>query len=225
MAIADEIIEIGPGAGRDRGNLIYQGSYARLVGADTPTGLALTQTMSTERIPRRPGGWLSIHGANTHNVKDVSVDIPLGVLTAVSGVAGSGKSSLIHGHLPTVAPDVTLVDQGPILGSRRSTPASWTGMLDEIRRVFAKRTRQPAGLFSPNSDGGCRACEGTGITFIDLGFADPVTTPCETCQGRRFRPGALRHTVDGLTIADVFELSVDQALDVPDSFRSWIPIE
>lgn len=143
----------------------------------------------------------------------MTVDIPLGVLTAVTGVAGSGKSSLIHGHLPAVAPDATLIDQTPIRGSRRSTPASWTGLLDEIRRIFAKRTRQPAGLFSPNSDGGCRACEGTGITFIDLGFTDPVTTPCEACQGRRFRPGALRHQVDGLTIADVFDLSIDRALE------------
>ncbi len=213
MAIADQIVEIGPGAGSAGGNLIYQGSFADLVGADTPTGQALTQAVATERTPRRPTGWLTIQGANTHNLNDVCVDIPLGVLTAVSGVAGSGKSSLIHGHLPAVAPEATLIDQGSIRGSRRSTPASWTGMLDEIRRIFAKRTRQPAGLFSPNSDGGCRACEGTGITFIDLGFADPVTSACEACQGRRFRPGALRHTVDGLTIADVFDLSVDQALD------------
>jgi len=213
MAIADQIVEIGPGAGAAGGQLIYQGPYAGLVGLDTPTGQTLARAVTTERAPRRPTGSLTIRHANTHNLRDVCVDIPLGVLTAVSGVAGSGKSSLIHGHLPAIAPDAILIDQGPIRGSRRSTPASWTGLLDEIRRIFAKRKRQPAGLFSPNSDGGCRACEGTGITFIDLGFADPVTTPCETCQGRRFRPGALRHTVDGLTIADVFDLSVDQAVD------------
>lgn len=213
MAIADQIVEIGPAAGAEGGELIYQGSYAGLVGEDTPTGQALMPHAATARTARQPTGWVAIRRANTHNLHDVSVDIPLGVLTAITGVAGSGKSSLIHGHLPSVAPDATLIDQRPIRGSRRSTPASWTGMLDEIRRMFAKRTGQPAGLFSPNSDGGCRACEGTGITFIDLGFADPVTTTCEACQGRRFRPGALRHTVDGLTIADVFDLSVDHALE------------
>lgn len=213
MAIADEIIEIGPGAGSAGGHLIYQGSYANLLGADTPTGHALIHHSTPRRTVRRPTGWLTITGANSHNLHDLTVDIPLGVLTAVTGVAGSGKTSLIHGHLPTVASDAIFIDQSPIRGSRRSTPASWTGLLDEIRRIFAKSTRQPVGLFSPNSDGGCRACEGTGVTFVDLGFTDPVTTTCEACQGRRFRPGALRHTVAGLSIADVFDLSVDQALE------------
>lgn len=213
MALADEIVEIGPGAGPAGGRLTFQGTYDELRAAATPTGAALRALRPAAREPRTPTGWLTIAGASSHNLQDVTVDLPLGVLTAVTGVAGSGKSSLIHGHLPAVAPDALLIDQSPIRGSRRSTPASWTGMLDEIRRLFAKRTGQPAGLFSPNSDGGCRACEGTGITFIDLGFADPVTTTCETCAGRRFRAGALRHTVDGLSIADVFELTVDGAME------------
>lgn len=211
MAIADQLVEIGPGAGKHGGELIFQGAFAQLREADTPTGTALRTPPTPSRSPRRPTGRLRIENAGTHNLKDVTVDVPLGVLTAVTGVAGSGKSSLIHGHLPAVAPDAVLIDQSPIRGSRRSTPASWTGMLDEIRRVFAKRTGQPAASFSPNSDGGCRACEGTGITFIDLGFTDAVTTPCETCQGRRFRPGVLKYEVDGRSIADVFEMTVEEA--------------
>lgn len=213
MAIADDVIEIGPGPGPRGGRVVFHGSYADLLTADTPTGHALRARHVVRREPREPRGVATIVNATSHNLRNVTVDIPLGVLTVVTGVAGSGKSTLIHQHLPRVALDAVLVDQGPIRGSRRSTPASWTGMLDEIRRIYAKATGQPAGLFSPNSDGGCRACNGTGLTFIDLGFADAVTTVCETCQGRRFRPGALRHTVDGLSIADVFDLTIDEALD------------
>lgn len=225
MAIADEVVEIGPGAGRDGGRLVFQGTFADLASTETPTGLAVAESFaermprgSAARSPRLPSGWLSIEKASSNNLRDVTVDIPLGVLTVVSGVAGSGKSSLVHGHLPDAAlaagVDAVLIDQSPIRGSRRSTPASWTGMLDEIRRIFAKATGQPAGSFSPNSDGGCRDCEGTGLRFIDLGFADAVTTTCETCQGRRFRTGVLKYTVDGRSIADVFELTMEQARDV-----------
>lgn len=213
MSIADQIIEIGPGPGPHGGRLVYQGTYTDLVAADPPTGQALRHRALVARTPRDPHGAITIEHADTHNLHDVTVDIPLGVLTVITGVAGSGKSTLIHRHLLKAAPDAVLIDQGPIRGSRRSTPASWTGMLDEIRRLYATATSQPAALFSPNSDGGCRACDGTGLTFIDLGFADPVTTACEACGGRRFRPGALGHTLDGLSIADVFDLTVDQALD------------
>jgi len=212
MAIADEIVEIGPGAAAAGGRLVFQGAFPELQQADTPTGAALRRRGGVTREPRRPSGSVRIEGARSNNLQDVTVDIPLGVLTVVTGVAGSGKSSLIHGHLPEVVPDAVLVDQAPIRGSRRSTPASWTGMLDEIRRIFARRTGQPAGSFSPNSDGGCRACEGTGVTFVDLGFVDAVMTTCETCQGRRFRPGVLKYEVDGRSIADVFEMTVDEAL-------------
>ena len=212
MAVADRIVEIGPGPGPHGGQLVFDGTYSQLLQADTLTGTALRTSGPTRpRQPRRPVGSITIRDATTHNLQHVTVDIPLGVLTVVTGVAGSGKSSLIRGQLPAVAPEAVLVDQGPIHGSRRSSPASWTGMLDEIRRSYARATGQPAGLFSPNSDGGCRACEGSGLTFVDLGFTDPVTATCETCAGRRFRPGALRHTVDGLTIADVFEMTIDAA--------------
>lgn len=212
MAIADEIVEIGPGAAAAGGRLVFQGAFPELQQADTPTGAALRRRGGVTREPRRPSGSVRIEGARSNNLQDVTVDIPHGVLTVVTGVAGSGKSSLIHGHLPEVVPDAVLIDQAPIRGSRRSTPASWTGMLDEIRRIFARRTGQPAGSFSPNSDGGCRACEGTGVTFVDLGFVDAVMTTCETCQGRRFRPGVLKYEVDGRSIADVFEMTVDEAL-------------
>lgn len=213
MRIADQIVEIGPGAGVHGGRLVFQGSLAQLQHADTPTGAALTGRRGTSRHPRQPTGLLHITGASSNNLQDLSVDLPLGVLTVVSGVAGSGKSTLIRGHLPSVAPDAVLVDQAPIRGSRRSSVASWTGMLDHIRRVYATGTGQPVALFSPNSDGGCRACGGTGITFIDLGFADTISTPCETCEGRRFRAGVLRHQIGGLSIADVFDLTVEEAGD------------
>ncbi|MCG0435149.1 ATP-binding cassette domain-containing protein [Pseudomonas aeruginosa] len=213
MAIADHLIDLGPGAGKAGGHVIYQGDYAGLARADTPTGLGLRMPRSTNRTPRMPTGWIPIIDATTNNLKHVNTRFPLGVMTVVTGVAGSGKSSLVLGHLPTAHPDTTVIDQRPIHGSRRSNPATFTGLLDLVRDLFAKATKQPAGLFTPNSTGGCPACEGNGVIYTDLAFMEGVVTRCEVCDGRRFTSEAQKHKVANRSIADVFEMSVDEALD------------
>ena len=213
MAIADHIIDLGPAAGTSGGQIVYQGDYDGLTQADTPTGHGLREHRRATRTRREPDGWISIDDATTNNLQDVSTRVPRGVMTAVTGVAGSGKSSLILGNLPAVEPDAIVIDQRPIRGSRRSNPATYTGLLNLIRDVFAKTTGAPAGLFTPNSTGGCPACEGNGIIYTDLAFMEGVITRCEVCEGRRFTPQAQEHHVAGKTIADVFEMSVTDALD------------
>ncbi|GAA1485683.1 ATP-binding cassette domain-containing protein [Brachybacterium fresconis] len=212
MAIADHIIDLGPGAGTAGGQITYQGDYDGLTQAGTPTGHGLREHRRATRTRREPDGWISIDDATTNNLQHVTTRIPRGVMTAVTGVAGSGKSSLILGNLPAVEPDAIVIDQRPIRGSRRSNPATYTGLLNLIRDVFAKTTGAPAGLFTPNSTGGCPACEGNGIIYTDLAFMEGVITRCEVCEGRRFTPEAQEHQVDGKSIADVFEMSVTDAL-------------
>lgn len=213
MAIADHLIDLGPGAGAAGGCIVYEGDYAGLTGADTPTGRGLREHRRIERTRREPTGWIEIHDATTHNLRHVDARVPRGVMTVVTGVAGSGKSSLILGSLPDLVPDAVVIDQRPIRGSRRSNPATFTGLLNLVRDSFAKSTGQPPGLFTPNSTGGCPACEGNGVIYTDLAFMDGVLTPCEECGGRRFTPEAQSHTIDGVSIADVFEMSVTRALD------------
>lgn len=213
MAIADHIIDLGPGAGTAGGQITYQGDYDGLTQAGTPTGHGLREHRRATRTRREPDGWISIDDATTNNLQHVTTRIPRGVMTAVTGVAGSGKSSLILGNLPAVEPDAIVIDQRPIRGSRRSNPATYTGLLNLIRDVFAKTTGAPAGLFTPNSTGGCPACEGNGVIYTDLAFMEGVITRCEVCEGRRFTPQAQEHHVAGKNIADVFEMSVTDAID------------
>ncbi|WP_331456410.1 ATP-binding cassette domain-containing protein [Luteipulveratus halotolerans] len=213
MAIADHLIDLGPGAGPDGGQVVYQGGYQGLTRADTPTGHGLREHRHTSRNRRRSTGWIDITDATTNNLQHVSTRIPRGVLTAVTGVAGSGKTSLLLGNLPTAEPGTVVIDQRPIRGSRRSSPATFTGLLNPIRDVFTKATGAPAGLFTPNSTGGCPAREGNGVIYTDLAFMEGVLTRCEVCAGRRFTPQAQAHKVAGKSIADVLEMSVAQALN------------
>ena len=213
MAIADHMIDLGPGAGTAGGQITYQGDYDGLTQAGTPTGHGLREHRRATRTRREPDGWISIDDATTNNLQHVTTRIPRGVMTTVTGVAGSGKSSLILGNLPAVEPDAIVIDQRPIRGSRRSNPATYTGLLNLIRDVFAKTTGAPAGLFTPNSTGGCPACEGNGVIYTDLAFMEGVITRCEVCEGRRFTPQAQEHHVAGKNIADVFEMSVTDAID------------
>ncbi|HMS76615.1 excinuclease ABC subunit UvrA [Gordonia sp. (in: high G+C Gram-positive bacteria)] len=217
MAIADHLIDMGPGAGAIGGAIVYQGDYPGLRKAGTVTGRGLAQPRPSGRERRAPHCWVTITGASTHNLRDVDTRIPRGVMTVVTGVAGSGKSSLILGHLPQAEPGTVVIDQRPIRGSRRSNPATFTGMLDPIRRLFAKTTGTPIGLFTANSTGGCTECDGNGVIYTDLAFMDGVLAPCEACGGRRFTPESQAITIDGVSIADVYEMSVDDALDWFDS--------
>ncbi|PZU46686.1 MAG: daunorubicin resistance protein DrrC, partial [Arsenicicoccus sp.] len=212
---ADHVIDIGPGAGNDGGTITFEGEVAGLRASDTVTGRYLDHRMSLRPAEQvRPGtGAIEIRGASTHNLKDVDVDLPTGVLVAVTGVAGSGKSSLVHGSLGG-REDVLIVDQSAIRGSRRSNPATYSGLLDPIRTAFAKENGVPASLFSPNSEGACPACNGQGVIYPEQGMLAGGPSRCETCGGRRFRDDVLEHTLHGLAIAEVFELSIAQAAEV-----------
>ncbi|HEX2134143.1 MAG TPA: excinuclease ABC subunit UvrA [Actinophytocola sp.] len=211
VAAADHVIDLGPGPGRDGGRVVYQGDVAGVTAADTPTGRHLRARTPLDATPRKPAGWRRIRGADRHNLRGVDVDVPTGVLTAVTGVAGSGKSTLVHGYL--TGDDVVAVDQGALRGSRRSTPVTYLGMLDPIRALFAAASGAPASLFSANSGGGCPDCRGLGVVHTDLAFLDTMVGTCDRCHGRRFTDEALAHTVRGLTIGDVFDLTAADALD------------
>ncbi len=214
IAAADHVIDMGPGAGAAGGQVRYAGDVAGLLRSDTATGRALRGRPSLTRTTRRPTGELRITGASLHNLREVDVAVPLGVLAVVSGVAGSGKSTLVTEVLPRAHPEVLVVDQSPPRGSRRSTPASYLGILDPVRAAFAAANGVPAALFSPNSDGACPACRGRGVIETDLAFLDPVTTVCEACGGSRFSDEALGHRLHGRTIAEVLALTVDEAREV-----------
>jgi excinuclease UvrABC ATPase subunit len=212
IAIADHVVDLGPGAGSGGGQVVYQGDVAGLRASGTLTGTHLDDRARLKESVRTPTGAIEVRGASTHNLRDVDVDVPLGVLCVVTGVAGSGKSSLVHGSLAG-RDDVVVVDQGAIKGSRRSNPATYTGLLEPIRKAFAKANGVKPALFSANSEGGCSTCGGAGVILTELGVMATVESPCEECEGRRFRAEVLEHTLGGKDIAEVHEMSVAEARD------------
>jgi excinuclease UvrABC ATPase subunit len=211
--IADHIIDMGPGAGGAGGRITYEGDLEGLIASSTPTGLGLQRRPTLKKHPRPWSARLRVDHANRHNLDDLTVDFPLGVLVAVSGVAGSGKSTLCSQVLVDRYPGVVVVDQSSVTGSSRSTPATYVGALDPIRRLFAKANGVSASLFSANSTGACPDCKGLGVIHHDLAFLDAIRTVCPTCAGRRFKDDVLQHTLRGASIADVLDMSVEMAAE------------
>jgi excinuclease UvrABC ATPase subunit len=210
IAIADHVVDLGPRAGSEGGEVVFEGTVDALRASGTLTGRHLDDRASLKPSVRTPAGALEVRGAGTHNLRDVSVDIPLGVLCVITGVAGSGKSSLIRGSV-SGRNGVVSVDQAAIKGSRRSNPATYTGLLDPIRKAFAKANGVKPGLFSANSDGACPACNGAGVIYTDLAMMAGVATPCEECDGKRFQAEVLEYGFGGRNIAEVLAMSVTEA--------------
>ncbi|GAB2505858.1 UvrABC system protein A [Corynebacterium atrinae] len=221
IAIADHVVDLGPGAGSAGGQLQYQGPLAGLRGAGTITGQHLDDRAKLKDSVREGSGAIEIRGASRNNLRDVDVDIPLGVLTAITGVAGSGKSSLV-GSLPA-REDMVIVDQSPIRGSRRSNPATYTGALEPIRKAFAKAHGVKPALFSPNSEGACPNCKGAGVVYVDLGIMSGVDLPCEVCEGRRFDDAVLHYLFGGKDIAEVLQMPAAEAAEFFASAEAKVP--
>ncbi|MEU1277063.1 excinuclease ABC subunit UvrA [Streptomyces sp. NPDC005805] len=217
IAIADHVVDLGPGAGTAGGTVCYEGTVEGLRAGDTLTGRHLDDRSTLKETVRTPRGALEIRGASANNLRDVDVDIPLGVLCVVTGVAGSGKSSLIHGSLvdgPVAAEEgVVAIDQGAIKGSRRSNPATYTGLLDPIRKAFAKANGVKPALFSANSEGACPNCNGAGVVYTDLAMMAGVATTCEACEGKRFDASVLEHRLGGKDISEVLAMPVSEAVE------------
>jgi excinuclease UvrABC ATPase subunit len=212
IAIADHVVDLGPGAGAGGGEVVFEGTIDGLRASGTLTGRHLDDRASLKPSVRTPSGVLEVRGASTHNLRDVDVDIPLGVLVVVTGVAGSGKSSLIHGSV-SGRDGVVSVDQGAIRGSRRSNPATYTGLLDPIRKAFAKANGVKPALFSANSEGACPTCNGAGVIYTDLAMMAGVATTCEECEGKRFEASVLEYHLGGRDISEVLAMSVAEAAE------------
>lgn len=212
IGIADHIIDVGPEAGSRGGEIVYEGSVEGLLKADTLTGRFMNRAMPIRTETRQPTGFMRIEHATLHNLKDVSVDIPTGVLTAITGVAGSGKSTLIHYVFLKQYPNAIVVDQSSISTSVRSNTATYTGILDGIRQLFAKTNEVSPGLFSANSTGACPNCQGLGFIYTDLAFLDAIRTPCEVCEGKRFKDEVLAYKVNDQSINDVLNMTALDAL-------------
>ncbi|MEU5126768.1 excinuclease ABC subunit UvrA [Streptomyces mobaraensis] len=210
IAIADHVVDLGPGAGGAGGTICFEGTVEGLRAAGTLTGRHLDDRVGLKKTVREPTGTLPVRGATAHNLRGVDVDIPLGVLVAVTGVAGSGKSSLVHGSIPAGA-GVVSVDQAPIRGSRRSNPATYTGLLDPIRKAFAKANGVKPALFSANSEGACPACGGAGVVFTDLAMMAGTAATCEDCEGKRFDASVLEYRLGGRDISEVLAMPVSEA--------------
>jgi excinuclease UvrABC ATPase subunit len=210
IAIADHVVDLGPGAGTAGGEVVFEGTVDGLRASGTLTGQHLDDRASVKPSVRTPSGVLEVRGASAHNLRDVDVDIPLGVLAVVTGVAGSGKSSLIHGSV-SGRDGVVSVDQTAIKGSRRSNPATYTGLLDPIRTAFAKANGVKAALFSANSEGACPNCNGAGVIYTDLAMMAGVATTCEECEGKRFQAEVLEYKFGGKNISEVLAMPVTEA--------------
>ena len=222
ISIADHVVDLGPRAGSKGGEIQYTGDLAGLRASGTLTGKHLDDRVRVKDAVRTPSGHLEIRGATRNNLKDVSVDVPLGVLCVVTGVAGSGKSSLIHGSIPASA-DVVSVDQAAIKGSRRSNPATYTGLLDPIRTAFAKANGVKPALFSANSEGACPACNGNGLIFTDFGAMGSSSTVCDACNGKRFQAAVLDYRLGDKNISEVLLMSVDEAAEYFGAGASKLP--
>ncbi len=213
IQIADHIVDVGPKAGSQGGEIVYEGSYTGLLKAETVTGKFLKKTLPIKETFRSPNGELALNKVSVNNLKQVSVNIPAGVLTAVTGVAGSGKSSLINQAFVEAYPEAIVIDQSAVGANSRSNPATYTGIMDDVRKAFAKANGVNAGLFSFNSKGACENCQGLGVVYTDLSFFDVVKSPCEICGGKRFKDEVLAYKLNGKSIAEVLDMTVSQALE------------
>jgi excinuclease UvrABC ATPase subunit len=222
IAIADHVVDLGPRAGTEGGEVVFEGTIEGLRASATITGRHLDDRASLKPSVRTPSGALEVRGASTHNLRNVDVDIPLGVLVVVTGVAGSGKSSLIHGSVAG-RDGVVAIDQGSIRGSRRSNPATYTGLLDPIRKAFAKTNSVKPALFSANSEGACPTCNGAGVIYTDLGIMAGVSTTCEECEGKRFQASVLEYHLGGRDISEVLAMSVTEAEEFFNSGEARTP--